>query len=527
MKEFILRQTWRSYWAVLFLLVLLCLPAVFSLFQPGFFLSDDGEWMIIRFAAFYQSLTDGQFPVRFLSTLNHGYGYPVANFLYPGFMYLGIPIKLLGFGFVDTIKIILVLSMIGSSIFCYLWLSKLFDKIPSLVGALFYIYSPYHLYDLYKRGSAGEVLALAIVPFILWQFERRSLFWSSIGFGVLILSHNTLAILFFGFFILYAGLEYFIAEDKKEILKFYIVVFIFGFLTSSFFWIPAILELPYTIFSQVSVSDWDKYFATTKLIGYSIYVIFILTFVFFVSKKMEIGKYRLSVLVFIIGIITLFFSTSISSFLWNILPVLFIQFPFRLLSITILCASFLAASIIAVLDKKNRVQMSVGIVLLAFLSSIYYIKPSATLDKGEGYYSTNQATTTVQDEYTPVWVKEKPQERFKEKVEIVQGEVIVSDLSYNSKEIEFSVDSKDRSSIRINTIYYPGWNAFLDGKEVGIDYYNKKGTMNLKILNGEHNVKLEFSEIPLRLFADFISLFSFIFLIIFNWRLKFFLKVQD
>jgi len=164
----------------LIFIVFLSIPAILPLLHPGFFQSDDGEWMIIRFSSFYQSFVDGQFPVRFLTRLNFEYGYPVANFLYPGFMYLGVPIHILGIGFVDTIKIIFGVSMIGSAIFCYLWLSRFFDKLSSLVGALFYLYTPYHLFDLYKRGSIGEVLAIGILPFILWQIERKSFFWVSI-----------------------------------------------------------------------------------------------------------------------------------------------------------------------------------------------------------------------------------------------------------------------------------------------------------------------------------------------------------
>src|SRR3989338_6792857 len=168
---------------ILFLLlaVVVSIPSVVGLMHPGFPLTDDGNWMVIRFSAFYETLKSGQFPVRFLSRLNYGFGYPVADFLYPLFMYIGVPIHILKFSFVDTIKIILGASMIGSAIFVYFWLSKLFDKFSSFVGAVFYFYTPYHLYDVYVRGSVGEVLALAIAPFILWQLERKDLLWSAIG----------------------------------------------------------------------------------------------------------------------------------------------------------------------------------------------------------------------------------------------------------------------------------------------------------------------------------------------------------
>src|SRR3989344_4063575 len=177
------------------ILLLLMIPSIWFLLLPGFFESDDGEWMVIRFSAFYQALADGQFPVRFLGRLNNGYGYPVADFLYPGFMYLGIPIHILGLNFTDTIK------------------------------ALFVVYAPYHIFDLYKRGSIGELLAITILPFILWQAERKSpacrqagFFWTTAGISFLILSHNTLAVLFLGVLILYFLLDILISKNKMAMI---------------------------------------------------------------------------------------------------------------------------------------------------------------------------------------------------------------------------------------------------------------------------------------------------------------------
>src|SRR3990167_5281118 len=135
----------KKHWPIVILL-LLVIPAVWFLLLPGFFESDDGEWMVIRFSAFYQSLVDGQFPVRFLGRLNYGYGYPVANFLYPGFMYLAAPLQALGFGFVNSIKIIMIISMLGGGLFAFAWLSKVFDRSSALVGGVFYTYTPYHLF---------------------------------------------------------------------------------------------------------------------------------------------------------------------------------------------------------------------------------------------------------------------------------------------------------------------------------------------------------------------------------------------
>src|ERR1035437_9252182 len=169
----------------LILSLVLTVPALIGLMHSGFPLTDDGNWMIIRFSAFFQSLRGGEFPVRFLMRLNNGYGYPVADFLYPLFMYLSVPIHILGINFVNTIKILLALCIIASSLFSFLWLRKIFDNVSSLVGAVFYVFFPYHLFDIYQRGSVGEVLSLSILPFILWQIERRRLRWPSLGIAFL------------------------------------------------------------------------------------------------------------------------------------------------------------------------------------------------------------------------------------------------------------------------------------------------------------------------------------------------------
>ena len=498
------------------LLAIFCLPSILPLFHPGFFQSDDGEWMIIRFSAFFQALSDGQFPVRFLGRLNHEYGYPVANFLYPGFMYLGVPIHILGIGFVDTIKIIFGFSMIGSAIFCYLWLSRFFDKLSSLVGALFYLYTPYHLFDLYKRGSIGEVLSLAVLPFILWQIERRSLFWSAISIAFLIISHNTLAVLFLPIIIIYKLIDLLLKKNKKYVILNTLYLILISLGLSAFFWIPAFLELQYTIFSQTQISEWGSYFADINLIGFSTIFVLSLTAVFMVSSIIKVKKHRLTLLLLIVGLVSVFFSSSLSTTLWNILPVSFIQFPFRFLSLSIVSVSFLIACVIYVSPSKLKIPIAVLSLIILVLSAKPFLTPSEFFDKGEGFYSTNMDTTTVKNEYMPKWVKQKPIERFAEKVEVVSGDGEVKNLSYNSKRVTFNLDAGSVIRVRVNTVYYPGWDAIVNNQKVEVDYTNEKGVIELMIPKGESNIELKFSETPLRLFADLLSIISILFLVFFG-----------
>lgn len=492
----------------LMILVLLALPAIWPLFHSGFFLSDDGEWMIIRFSAFHQALADGQLPVRWLGRLNHEYGYPVANFLYPGFMYFGEPLHLLGFGFVDTIKIILGLSLVGSAVFSFLWLARFFGVWEAFIGGVIYLYAPYHLFDLYKRGSVGEILALAIIPFIFWQIERKSILWSVLSIGLLILSHNTLAIIFLPLILLYILLDILIVKERKKVISRYFLTLFLSLGLSAFFWIPAIFDLKHTVFFQTSVSNFSEYFAGQEMIGLETFLVFLLVFGLFLSGKIKISKHRLTGLLFVVGLTSLFLASFLSMPLWNILPASFVQFPFRLLSVTILSVSFLAACALSVLSKKAKGVVGLVLLISALFSAKPFIAPSQYFDKGDASYATNEDTTTVHGEYMPQWVKIKLTERPRQKVELVKGAGVVQSQFSSSREVIANVNLEGSSLLQVNVIYFPGWQVWVDGQKAVFNYDNEKGVMQIPLTRGEHQILVNFSETPLRLFSDIISLIS-------------------
>ncbi|MDO8658889.1 MAG: hypothetical protein Q7K55_09180 [Candidatus Levybacteria bacterium] len=485
----------------IFIIILLSIPSILSLFNSGFFQSDDGEWMIIRFSAFHEVLRDGQFPVRFLSRLNYGYGYPVANFLYPGFMYIGEIFKVLGFGFVDTIKIIFGISMVGSAIFTYLWLSNLFNKWSSFVGSLLYLYAPYHLFDMYKRGSVGEVLALGIVPFVFWQIERKSFFWTSLGVAFLILSHNTLALLFLPVILLYLlarGLAWAV---------YLLPAIAVGFGLSAFFWVPAFFDLQYTVFQRIQIAEWKNYFASINLIG--IVPVLILSWTLL---RLKSARSRTLILMFFVGIVFLFLSLPVSWFFWELLPVSFIQFPFRLLSVTILSVAFLSAFLLGRLKGLNGFLLGIMLLAVGSISSYPQLSPSVFFDKGDFYYSTNEDTTTVKNEYLPKWVRKNPTERYGDKVEIPNS--TISNLIIRPNNISFEKTSPENTTATINTIYFPGWKVFVDTEKWDFDYSNERGVIKINLPEGIRKVELNFSETPIRLVSDVISIASLLILLI-------------
>ena len=492
----------------LLIVILFTVPAVVALFHPGFFVTDDGNWMIIRFSAFYEALRSGQFPVRFLYRLNNSYGYPVTDFLYPLFMYIGTPIHVLGFSFVNTIKIILGLSIFASSIFTFLWLRKSFGNLASVIGAVSYALFPYHLYDIYTRGSVGEALALSIVPFIFWQIERKSLFLISLGISFLILSHNSLALLFLPVIIIYMYLKVDRRNKnrKNEIYRYFLSI-IFGLFLSAFFWLPALFDKQYTVFDEVAVSDFSRYFITYEnigLLGIISLVTFLLGLILFFIRKNKYFGYFL-----IVSIIFTLLSLSFSKIIWDIFPFTnLIQFPFRLLSVVCLGVAYLISYEIDFFKKKYRLFISIVFLFIIFISAANYIYPKTFENYPDTYYSTNQDTTTVKNEYMPKWVKEVPQEIPKEKVTVIKGHQSIENLNIVNNKISFNYYSPDETTIQINTVYFPGWIVEVDGKKTEIDYKDN-GLIKFSTTKGPHVVKAWFQETEFRLTADFISIVSF------------------
>ncbi len=511
----------NSKFIFLILSVVLTLPAIIGLIHQGFPLTDDGNWMVIRFSAFYENLRNDQFPVRFLTRLNNGFGYPVPDFLYPLFMYLGVPIHILGFNFVSTIKFIFGLSFILSSLFSFLWLRKKFDNLSSLVGAVFYTFFPYHLFDVYKRGSVGEALSLAIVPFILWQIENKNFLLTSLGISLLILSHNTLAFLFVPlifFYPLFKGIK---------MLKFSFFCLISGLLISSFFWFPAIYDSQYVVFGKTSVSDFYSYFINFKNIELLGIIFFVTLFssitAVFIKKELKNNKLFLYSLIF--SIIIFLFVLPISGFLWAFIPFTnLIQFPFRLISLLIILLTLQLGYLLSLIKKGNKILISGVFLILIYISAKPYLLPKDYQYLPDSFYSTNQDTTTVRNEYMPKWVKEIPQEMALSRVENINGNEKINTLEITPNKILFQVYLTEKRIININTIYFPGWEAYVNGQKTQISYKNPKGIITLNLNKGQNNVLVVFKETPIRALADFISLISLftLFILYFFYRKKVF-----
>lgn len=490
----------RFKFLALFLIVILSFPAVMSFFHRGFMVTDDGGWMVIRLAAFYDAFRDGQFPVRWVDTLNFGFGYPVVNFLYPGFLYLGVPLVLLTSNFILSVKILFVISILAGPLGMYLWLSQKYNSFSSLMGALVYVYAPYHLFNTVVRGSLGEILFLGITPFLFWAIQTKRQLLMSVLFGLLLISHNTLALLFlpviFGYVLVVRKTIY---RKTVDI----ILPLTLGVGMSLFFWIPAIADLSSTRFFDTSVSDYAKYFASIDLIGLVPLAVLIVSLVFLLKTKKK-GYLSPEGLFFVIGVASIFLASSISDFIWKILPVSFVQFPFRFLSLSVLSVAFLTGYLLSNI-KHPKIIGPLILVILVVLSRDYFF-PKEYVDYPDSFYSTNQSTTTIKNEYMPKGVSRDPGADTNSHI-VINGKVDSSKKTSNLQSFMLDIE-KESGFLTVGQIFFPGWESYVDDKKGEIKVLKDSGIMQVEVPKGVHKVEFKFQETPIRLFADIISLGS-------------------
>ncbi len=188
----------------LILIVALSVFAWASLLSPDYFLgASDAPHSIFFLVEFDQGIKDGYLIPRWGTDHAWGYGYPTFIFYSPLAYYVAEVFHLLGAGPTTAVKITYTLAFILSGWAMYAFVKRLFGREAGLVAAIVYIYTPYHLVDIYVRCAFSEFCAFVFLPLVLWSFLElvesgriRWVAWAALSYAGLILTHNATAFLF-------------------------------------------------------------------------------------------------------------------------------------------------------------------------------------------------------------------------------------------------------------------------------------------------------------------------------------------
>lgn len=503
----------------LFLVLAISLLAVFNLGNYGIPPTHDGEYNVMRSWQHYKVLSEGNLYPRWAPDFNNGFGIPIFSYIYPLPSYVSSILHVAGFNFIDSFKLEMAIFTLMGAVFFYLWARKYWGEIGGAVSAIFYTFSPYHFVDIYVRGSAGEVASLGIFPGLLWAYltfvetkKYRYFIFSSLLLGLLIYAHNILALIFFVFFTIYSLFLIPISKRKKENFVNFILIIIIGLGLSAPFWLPALFETPYVhglqIFDvgqnfpelyQLLIPSWGYGLSPTDLVNPMSVQIGIANLVAFFGSFIVLffAKQKRIILFFIASFIVIFFlMTSNSAWVWHNIPLFsYFQFPWRLLSLEILICSFLAGSIVSddIYKKKDKLKIVLSAILI-FISvglSFSYARAAKYYPRSDSHYLSRSnftdGTNSLGNAFNTKWLNSIPK-KAKNKIEITRGSGNLKIIELKSLSYIFNIESRRQSNLLINTAYFPGWSAQIDGKASTLHIQN--GKMLLSVPSGNHNVKV-------------------------------------
>ncbi|MCL4418690.1 6-pyruvoyl-tetrahydropterin synthase-related protein [Patescibacteria group bacterium] len=519
----------------LFIIFIFAFLAVFPLLHPGLIPTHDGEYHVVRFYEFNKTLTDGNWYPRWASDLNFGFGIPLFNYVYPLPNYVSSFFHIFGISFIDAFKLNLFAALLLAVLFFYLWTRSFFEEKGAIVGAIFYLFSPYMFVDTYIRGSVGEVWAIALFPAFLWAitefiYKDKKVFFpvSVIFLALIIFSHNILALMFFPFAVLYSLFIIFLSKKRKTLIIKLLALITLGLGLSSIFWLPALSETKYTVglqifdyknnfpnFYQLLFPSWGSGFFGGNLasemsvqIGVANLLTLLISIIAFV-KLMRKKDYRGKLMgFFIISFFAVtFLMLRISLPIWEKIPLMnYFQFPWRFLSLTILICSFLAAGIFSVVKQK---AFFIAMLFLPVVLAFNYARPAYYIDRTDSYYITRpnfiDGTNSIGNSFNTIWFKAKPV-RKNEKIELLgKGKINIKELKSNS--YKFDAMLSESSKAVVNTAYFPGWTAYVDGRPQGVKIEDN-GTFSYLLPAGNHSSTIVLEDTLIRRVSMYLSAIS-------------------
>ena len=524
---------------IVLILTLLSIPAMFTLLMPGFYEPHDLHHLA-DIHQMLQALLSGQIPPRLGPDFTFSYGYPLFNFYYLLPFYIGAFWYALFASLTASFKFVFLISVALSVYGMYLFLREFVGRFPAIVGSILFLYTPYRAVQIYVRGAMGEAFALALLPFVLWGVvrlikkpkTRRLTLGVSLIFALFIISHNYLWAIILPFVVLLILLLMKVEQSKSWPRLLMTGLISIGLTT--YWWLPALVEsklvssvTPFPLIDhfpfikQLLIPSWgygssvwgpgDEISFQVGTVNLLVVIVSISLLVFY-RRLFKNRKVYLITLWALVGFFVSLFMMNIRSyFIWKLIPFHdFIQFPWRLLLLTTLFTSILAAVIVHILPKKLAKTAGFIIVGASLVLTTQYFRPSKVVFKGdEDYLKRFFESTTYSEDYLllPNWVDERPSRPPLSKFEAEGAKISdieeISPVYYRAE-----IDAEKLTTISFHSYYFPGWFAKIDGKNAEIKPGKPYGQIELIVPEGNHQVEFYWQETPLRKFSDYISLLS-------------------
>jgi hypothetical protein len=587
--------------AYVILVILFSLFTIGPLLQLGYqWDAHDARHSVYFLFEFDRGIQDGILYPRWQPDFAFGYGYPFFNIYGPLPTYVGEAFYLFGFGFADAVKLVFALSVVCSGLAMYGFAKQALGQRAGLVAAVAYMVIPYRLVDLYVRAALAESMAYIFVPLVLWGAwatldhpRLANVLGLAFAYAALLFTHPVTALLLTLILVFYvAFLALARANDKQPWRQFsresWLPLFghlghmllptacglILGLSLSATFLLPAMTENrfvrvdqwyggryawggDFVEFFQLFSSRWGLGISVpgpdddvSFQLGVVPVVLSLFVVVGLLRKRTRSNAARLPTFFAVLTVVVILLMLSVSAPLWQVLPLVRLaQFPWRLLSLTVVSMAFLCG---AAVQHSSLVQEKAGgrspvedqharptfvdvptliLVGLLILGSLPYMQTE--MSEQEVSLAGLMRFQQSADEMTgsTAWARQIP--TWSPIADYyIAGEPLTSKIDFDAlyrqpgrphaRTLELGVYSElieysaERSVLlTFNTFYYPGWHAYLLDPEteevvaeLTIAARGELGLMTVRVPAGVGRVLLRFEDTPLRKLGTALTLGS-------------------
>lgn len=529
-----------------FLLLAISILPVLSIFRSGTYQAGDLTLHSVFLQSFFENLKDGILIPKWAGGLCGGYGCPVFLFEYTMPFYIGSFFHLLGFSFLDSMKLFLASSFILSAITMYYFVKDELGEKSAFVASLLYIFAPIHLIEMHFRVSVGTVASFIFIP-LVFLFAKKSLegkkiyiILGAINLLFLLLSHSSIS-----FVIIPASLVYVLIKKKKLKDLFHpLVSYVIGLGLSAYYVLPAISEIKYT-WTGVTISSVSGFFPILYyiyspsrfgflfqgnngelrlIVGYAQLAIILISI--YVLFK---GKYKKNEKILVIFLLLLFticfmLMLSFTKPLWdNIIFLRSFVLPWRML----VPISFAIAFLGGIVTKNWSKTILIVFCFFVIGSTILNWGNRKMIPLDPNSYNAHWSLYTEYFEpNNPIYLARFNQRNAREdllvlqrpssSLQILSGKAEIKQLARTQNNHQYLVHADKNVNLSENTYYFPGWNIYINGKIITVDIKNprKFGTLTFNLPKGLYFVEAKFENTPIRIIGDYISL-STVLIIIF------------
>lgn len=445
----------------LLIVFIIAVSTLIPIFSHSYFTMHDDQH-VARLYLLDQSINQGTLYPRWVDQLGFGYGYPLFNFYPPLIYYVAEFFRSVGFGYILSIKLMLVVGSIVGSLGVFLFTKRIYGTLAGFSATMLFTLFSYRAITVYVRGAFAEYWALSLVPWMLLAVynlhtspTHKNALLAGCAIALIVLAHPFVAIPSSMLVVCYVILLY-VLSDKQSRPHFIRSALLSGFTAlalSSFFWLPSMIERKYTLVDTILLRELASYaihFVYPQQLLFSPWgfggsvqglgdglsfqinkpylAIIVMTVAMWIlirnalKQRIDTRVAAMTLFVASMMMVSLFLMLPYSKFVWDHIPYLqYLQFPWRFMAFFGLFASIFSGSLIYLVgtwpqiskSHKERFQLiTTGMIfLIVFIVQSKYFRPQQFINSTDvertGYHEIAWRISKSSFEFVPKGVRTK------------------------------------------------------------------------------------------------------------------------